>query len=143
MKASSSKSSINPAITTLSSDELYISIDMRRSSIRIYKKTLEKLHNPSFINILVNPEKKLMAIKPAPADNTLAERLHYRHETKQKYAELYSRTLINKIKLLCSSINEERSYQVNGYYSNSHMLITYDLNTMIPSTNTNSKSSKE
>ena len=91
-----------------------LSIDQKKNRIRIHKKTLYMLDNPTFIQILVNPDKKALVIMPSVKEDHLAHRINWMYlDDSSKSYELYSKTLVEMINSL--QIWEPRQiYKVEG-----------------------------
>lgn len=53
-----------------------ICIDFKKNRIRIHRNTLRQIGNPEYIQLLVNPDQKMIGIKASCAEDKLA---HIRH----------------------------------------------------------------
>lgn len=69
-------------------------IDLKRSLIRIHRNALRLLGDPDYIQLLINPESKMIAIKASDKRDYLAHKVRkYRFETGCSY-ELYCKDLL-------------------------------------------------
>ena len=91
-----------------------LSIDQKKNRIRIHKKTLYLLDNPTFIQILINPDKRALVIVPSVKEDHLAHRINWMYlDDSSKSYELYSKTLVDMINNM--QIWEPRQiYKVEG-----------------------------
>ena len=71
-----------------------LSIDLKKSLIRIHRNTLRLLGDPDYIQLLINPNSKMIAIKAGDKRDYLAHKVKkYRFETGYSY-ELYCKDLL-------------------------------------------------
>lgn len=97
-------------------EQANLSIDLRKSRIRIHKAMLHKLGDPQFIQLLVNPSAMEVAIRSVDVPGT-GEPVHKITEKKLRSDnsyEIYSRSFLLKLSELVSSINEAGSYRMSG-----------------------------
>ena len=52
-------------------------IDPKKSRLRIHKQTLALLDNPQYIQLLVNPEKKIILLCPVSSYQAACERIKW------------------------------------------------------------------
>ena len=68
-----------------------ICIDFKKNRIRIHRNTLRQIGNPEYIQLLVNPDQKMIGIKASCAVEKLAHKVkHYSGSYVNRY-ELHSR----------------------------------------------------
>lgn len=81
----------------MSRENLYqpiLSIDLKKSLIRVHRNTLRLLGDPDYIQLLINPNAKMIAIKAGDKRDYLAHKVRkYRFETGYSY-ELYCKDLL-------------------------------------------------
>ncbi len=99
-----------------------ITLDMKKNRIRIHKNTLMILEYPEFIYILVNPQKKRIAI--CKAKNTDKDVIHISPH-RCSYCDIYSTELMEKISALNENIMSNLSYRLSGEKSNN--IVTFDI----------------
>ena len=98
--------------TTLSQPALCL--DLKKNRIRIHKQTLHMLEDPEYIQLLVNPDKKLIAIRKSISKDHLAHRISLDNLSGNCY-ELYSRELLNNLMKVESSLEWNQSYRIYGF----------------------------
>ena len=52
-----------------------ICIDFKKNRIRIHRNTLRQIGNPEYIQLLVNPDQKMIGIKASCAEDKLAHKV--------------------------------------------------------------------
>ena len=92
-----------------------ITLDMKKNRIRIHKCTLKVIDNPEYIYILVNPEKKKIAI--CQAHETDKDAIKIKTEG-CSYCDIYSTELMTQISLLNETIVSNVSYRLFGIERN-------------------------
>ena len=60
--------------------DLPLVIDTKKRRLRIYKQTLALLDNPEYIQLLVNPEKKMILLCPATSRQASCERIKWKRK---------------------------------------------------------------
>lgn len=91
-----------------------LSIDLKKNRIRIHKKTLYMLGNPNYIQILVNPVKRTLAILPSVSEDHLAHKINWIYlDDSSKSYELYSKALIKTINSL-HIWESKQIYRIDG-----------------------------
>ena len=103
-------------------------LDFKKKRIRIHKITLKMLHNPEYIQILINPEEKLLLIISEKQKDHLAHKINY-EKLKRDCFEIYSMELINAIYAEVPEIKREASYKLIGELVPNHCLAKFVLTT--------------
>ncbi len=70
---------------------------MKKKRLRIHKMTLRSLNNPSYVYLLINPDKKVLAIQRCDNKKRDAIKIDYSQE---KDCEIYSLGLLEQMALL-------------------------------------------
>ena len=91
-------------------------IDPKKSRLRIYKQTLALLDNPQYIQLLINPEKKIILLCPATSYQSACERIKWEQLSESKCCEIYSTSFVGKLMLLSNDWDENMSYKAKDYY---------------------------
>lgn len=116
------------------SSPVAISIDQRKSRIRIYKSLLQLLGFPKYIQLLVNPNNKYVAIKavkkPTPGDQT--ERIKPHEAMVNDCYELYSKSFIKKLCEVYGKLDSNYTYRLTGKIVLSHNMAVFSLETLTP-----------
>lgn len=93
-----------------------ISIDFKtRKRIRIHKITLHLLKDPKFIQILVNPERKAIALRAGNPGDPLSLRINQRAFADNSY-EVCSLGLAESLMHLYEDWEEGKSYRIYGEF---------------------------
>lgn len=92
-----------------------LSIDFKKGRIRIHKKTLHLLGDPEYVQLLINPLNRTLAIKCADSKDPLAHRVTETDLTSKQCYELHSRELIRSLQSLHYNSEDKRSYRIPGY----------------------------
>ena len=93
-----------------------ISVDIKKYRIRLHKAMLHLLENPPYVQLLVNPAERIVAIraitKQAAGDQS--HRINQKALSSDNSVEIYSRTFISKLCTVMPDLNEGNSYRING-----------------------------
>ncbi len=110
----------------------YLLFDTKKSRIRIQKSTLQAMGMPNYIQLLVSPEHKLVAIlglnEEKPDDQTHHVRkglLAY-----ESFYEIYSATFVDLLGELIPDLSSDCSYRLFGQVRPERRLALYSLNTI-------------
>ena len=72
-----------------------ICIDFKKNRIRIHRNTLRQIGNPEYIQLLVNPDQKMIGIKASCAEDKLAHKVKDYFVINGNSYELYSRESVS------------------------------------------------
>lgn len=115
------------------SDNPIISIDPKKNRIRIYKSALHIFNEPKYVQILVNPEKSVIAIQCLDVrPNHQYHLIRWKKLTNKNSFEIYSSYLVNKLKTVCVDWPNHDSYRVVGKYHKKDRVATFDLRAATP-----------
>lgn len=113
---------------------LMISIDIRQNRIRIHKTVLQELGFPKYIQFLVNPDKKHIAIRgvdvSVPGDQT--ERIKPKEMMLDNCYEFKSKSLMKKLYELIGSPNPQFTYRFIGNGVSEYNMVVFPIKTMTP-----------
>lgn len=102
--------------------------DMKYCCIRIHRKTLHMLNDPDFIQFLVNPKDKIIAIRPGKSTNALAERVKWdRINDNHCCCEMYSTSLVYQLQNLLPELDNMSSYRMEGKHFKKENLIAFKM----------------
>ena len=104
-----------------------ISISLRKPSIRIYKETLHLLGNPTHVLLMINPIDCSLIISPSNGSDVTAHNVAKYMKKNTKSPELYSTSLIRKLKILCKEWQDTDSYKMHGEYVESESVVKFKL----------------
>ncbi len=108
-----------------------LAIDMRKNRIRVHKNTLHQLGDPGYIQLLVHPEHKLVAIRSLDHDlpGAQAHRVSRTTMLSDNSFEIYSRTLIEKLCQIVGGL-KPGCYRLEGAVDEKHTLALFKLNSL-------------
>jgi len=92
-----------------------ILVDLKKYRIRIHKNTLRSIGTPNYVLLLVNPEERTLAILCSDRSDPRAHHINMAlFENNKSSFELYSRSLVKKLRDVCSSWQYSQSYRLYG-----------------------------
>ena len=104
-------------------------LDLQNNLIRIHRNTLSLLGNPEYIQILVNPDTALIAIRGCNKDDYRSERIRWDTlRDNNKSCEFYSKSLIETIRKVFFNNIDTHKYRITGKYVNSENLTLFNIN---------------
>ena len=110
-----------------------LSIDMRKNRVRIHKNTLHRLGDPGYIQLLVNPLRRLVAVRALDHDLP-GEQAHKVSRTtmlSDNSYEIYSRTFVDK---LCDIVGDLKTgcYRLEGAVDKEHTIALFKMDSLRP-----------
>lgn len=106
-----------------------MSIDVRKSRIRLHKAMMSEIGNPNYIQILINQEKMILAIKgvagKSAGDHT--HRLKYKFTSSDQSIELYSDSLVTKLCGLVEKMDDMCTYRLEGKVNHNQRIAYFSL----------------
>ena len=111
-----------------------IAIDLKKSRIRIHKSLLHMMGDPKYIQLLVNPNNKYVAIRALkqnePHENS--ERIRPIDMMAENSIEFYSKYFIQKLCELVDELDTDYSYRLMGTIVPTHNMAVFSLDTLTP-----------
>jgi len=109
-----------------------MSFDLKKSRIRIHKSTIRAVGDPKYLDLLVNPVKRLVAVKAH--DNATPKKDAHRvkqhlMESDNSY-EIYSQPFMNKLLEVTGELEKNCSYRITGRFIPSEKMVVYSLDTI-------------
>lgn len=104
-----------------------ISIDQNRNRIRIYKRTLHLLGDPTFIQLLVNPGSLTIVIRSSKQAESMSHRIVWKNLFGRQSCELYSKYLIKELHKVCANWETDKTYRLLGTLIPSENIVQFDL----------------
>lgn len=108
-----------------------LSIDLKKHRIRIHKQTLHILGDPEYIQLLVNPDTRLIAIRRSIRTDYLAHRVRHNCTSDRLCFELCSRDLIRTLQKVDTSLENNKSYRIYGKYSAKECLAHFAMDDLV------------
>ena len=113
----------------ISNDGLSLGIDLKYFRMRIPRKTLQELGNPGFIQFMVNPSTKVIALRPVAGmsmpDQTC--RVDWRQMNEKGYIEVKSKFFLQTLCAGIAGMTEGRSYKMFGMSIPSEGIVVFPL----------------
>lgn len=112
-----------------SAPNITMSVDIKKCRIRLHKPMLAQLGIPKYIQILINPEKMVLAIRSvegkSAGDHT--HRLKYNFKDSDQCIELYSESLVSKLYKLIDKMDERCTYRLEGEVNQAQKVAFFSL----------------
>ena len=105
-----------------------ITLDLKKQRIRIHNNTLHLLDDPSYIDLLVNPDQKVLAVRASKSSFPFSHRIVY---NSQQDHELYSKVLLRQLRILHPDLESHNSYRLYGKYIQDKQLVLFEMNNML------------
>jgi len=105
-----------------------LTIDLKKNRIRIHKQTLHLLGDPEYIQLLVNPDARLIAIRRSVRKDHLAHRVTL---TNSICYELCSTELIQTLQRVKTDLETKKTYRIYGKYNVKECVAHFDMNALV------------
>lgn len=109
-----------------------ISVDLKKARIRFYKSMLHLLDDPKYIQLLVNPNNRHVAIRAVdvavPGDQT--ERITPQAMKADNSFEMYSKAFVSKLCSVAGELEPNCTYRLSGTMVSSHKMAVFSLDTL-------------
>ena len=98
----------------LHNNEIAMVLDYRKNRIRIYKSTLRAIGDPKYIQILVNPDTRILGVHTANRDDRCSMAILLSQDWKDPEVsyEVYSQFFLLKLAQLVGSIDLKTNYRL-------------------------------
>ncbi|MDD3227834.1 MAG: hypothetical protein PHE09_01330 [Oscillospiraceae bacterium] len=111
-----------------------LTLDVKRSRIRLYRSTLRALGDPAYIQFLINPEDLYIAIlgSEIPISGGTANRIRIPNsqlDGKPSF-EFYSTSLINGISKVFGVLDSEYNYHLSGEIDKVNRVAYFSMRTL-------------
>lgn len=111
-----------------SANQPAITLDLKKQRIRIHSNTLHLLENPAYIDLLINPDLKILAVRPSKDSYPFSHKITY--NTQQDH-ELYSKVLLSQLRVLHPELEVRNSYRLYGKFIPEKQIILFEMNRML------------
>ena len=109
-----------------------LSVDLKKYCIRLHKATYRLIGQPKYIQLLVNPKERVVAVRAivkGSKDSQAYKINKVRMESDHSY-EIYSRSFVEKLWELTDGLDNGYSYRLNGKVYLSQNAAVFPLNTL-------------
>lgn len=109
-----------------------MSFDLKKFRIRIHKSTIHTLGDPRYIHLLVNPEKRTVAVRAynGTSPGKDAHRIKQSLMNSDNSYEIYSRPFVTKLCEVVGGLETECGYRISGVIVPSEKMAVYSLKTI-------------
>ena len=109
-----------------------MSIDLKQNRIRIFKSLFRFLGEPQYIQLLVNPQKREVAIRTVdrPLASDMLHRVNPSLFTTDKSYEISSRAFVNQLRAIMGNLQGGYTYRMEGRKVPSQNMILFSMNTL-------------
>lgn len=94
--------------------DIYITIDLNDDLIRIPRVTINELGCPEFIELLIHPAKRTLAIRACSQGGAHTHRIKSTLLDSDESFELHSRFLMKSLNNICENLIEGKSFRIKG-----------------------------
>lgn len=119
-------------MTDKNNQQLTIAVDMKRYGLRIHKPCYRMLGEPKYIQLLVNPDEMVVAIRGV--ERALTRDSIHKINEKRMYSdhsyEIYSRSFVKKLCEVVDGLDEGYSYRLIGEGVPSQKTVVFSLKTL-------------
>ena len=91
-----------------------LSFDLRKNRIRIHKQTLHMMGDPEYIQLLVNPDTQIIAVRKSIREDNLAHKVSKAQLTSKNCYELYSKILVHQLCKVNTDWDRNETYRIYG-----------------------------
>ena len=106
-----------------------ITIDIKKSRIRIFRTTIHAIGDPKKIQLLVNPTTRSVAIKAVERELS-GDQAHTLHPDIRDGYEIYSRAFVNKLCEVAGGLDKNYSYRMKGKIISSEKLVVFSMDSI-------------
>ena len=99
-------------------EQVIITVDIKKHRIRLYKSFLHKLGDPHSVQLLVNPEKKLVAVRALEYElsGDHGHKINKSTMESDNSVEIYSGIFVNSLlNIICKDDYTGYYYKIYGY----------------------------
>lgn len=111
----------------MDNNNLSIAIDLKKGRIRIHKNTLHALHDPDYIQILINPQTKVIAIRKCTTKDKLYHHIKWKVLASHQCYEIHSKMLMDMLDRMCLNYMPGHTYRINGTAYPNEKLVAFKI----------------
>lgn len=108
-----------------------LSIDLKKSRIRIHKNALQAIGKPNYILLLINPDQRTLVVQATIRGDPRAHHLSWSAVKSKTSFEIYSRSLIGGLRDVCVDWQDDQLYRMYGSAIDNENAIRFDMDTAI------------
>ena len=106
-----------------------LTIDLKKNRLRIYKQTLHMLDDPEYIQFLVSPEKRVLAVRRTADDERSAIKIYWTTlKDRNQCCEFYSKPFVSRLgRLLNRKDDDFCTHRMYGRVDQRRKRVFFDL----------------
>lgn len=89
------------------------------------------LEDPDYVQLLVNPELKSIAVRSSISQDYLAQKIKWSLIAGKQCCELYSKFLVKSLRGVCFDLEDKHTYRIDGELVKSENLATFNMDNSI------------
>ena len=110
--------------------QVTIAVDLKKYRIRIHRNTLALLGTPKYIQLLVSPSAKMMAIQGVDTRTRFTHRVNLSALRPDNSYEIYSSLFVSKLLALVTDLDAKCTYRLTGEIITEENAAVFPLNTL-------------
>ena len=112
-----------------------LTIDLKKRRLRLYKRILRLLGDPDYVQFLVNPDKRIFAVRCGEASEISSQKIYWTVlNDNGQCCEFYSKYLVERLQPLFSERSDDRTYRIIGKYNAQRKSVVFNLRECEPIT---------
>lgn len=110
----------------------YVSIDFKRSRVRLYKESLHLIGDPKYIQLMVNVDQRLVAIRGIDRDTrgSHAHKINHAKFNSEMCFEIYSQSFVAKLRSAFDGFEEDCTYRLTGVVFSNDRAVVFEVDSM-------------
>lgn len=110
--------------------QVTIAVDLKKYRIRIHRNTLALLGTPKYIQLLVSPSAKMMAIQGVDTRTRFTHRVNLSALRPDNSYEIYSSLFVSQLLALVTDLDDKCTYRLTGEIITEENAAVFPLNTL-------------
>ena len=110
--------------------QVTIAVDLKKYRIRIHRNTLALLGTPKYIQLLVSPSAKMMAIQGVDTRTRFTHRVNLSALRPDNSHEIYSSLFVSQLLALVTDLDAKCTYRLSGEIIAEENAAVFPLNTL-------------
>ena len=110
--------------------QVTIAVDLKKYRIRIHRNTLALLGTPKYIQLLVSPSAKMMAIQGVDTRTRFTHRVNLSALRPDNSYEIYSSLFVSQLLALVTDLDAKCTYRLTGEIIAEENAAVFPLNTL-------------
>ena len=110
--------------------QVTIAVDLKKYRIRIHSNTLALLGTPKYIQLLVSPSAKMMAIQGVDTRTRFTHRVNLSALRPDNSYEIYSSLFVSQLLALVTDLDAKCTYRLTGEIITEENAAVFPLNTL-------------